>query len=83
MRSLCPRPRFVDYEFYIDNHNGVARLVPTTEDFDLDLDAIDKAINEKTKAVLINSPNNPTGRIYSAERLAPVGLFAPCQKQNL
>ena len=34
-------------------------------DFDLDVDAIEAAITPKTRAVLINSPNNPTGRVYS------------------
>jgi len=70
---IVPKPRFVDYEFYIDNHNGVTRLVPTTEDFDLDLEAIEQAITPRTKAVLINSPNNPTGRVYSAQRLQQLG----------
>jgi len=70
---IVPTPRFVDYEFYIDNHNGVTRLVPTTADFDLDLVAIEQAVTPQTKAVLINSPNNPTGRIYSAQRLQQLG----------
>jgi aspartate aminotransferase len=70
---LVPTPWFVDYLFYIDNHNGVARPVATTADFDLDLAAIEAAIGPRTKAVLINSPNNPSGRIYSAERLKGLG----------
>ena len=70
---IVPTPRFVDYEFYIDNHSGVSRLVPTTADFDLDISVIGQAITSKTKAVLFNSPNNPTGRIYSAERLHQLG----------
>ena len=40
-------------------------LVPTLEDFSLDLSAIESAITPKTAAVLINSPNNPTGKVYS------------------
>jgi len=66
---IVPSPYFVEYEFYIDNHGGVMRLVETTEDFTLDLEAIEKAITDKTKAVLINSPNNPTGVVYSADSL--------------
>lgn len=58
-------PFFVEYKFYIDNHGGVPREVWTRkEDFQLDLDAIEAAINEKTCAIIINSPNNPTGVIY-------------------
>lgn len=63
---IIPAPFFVEYKFYVDNAGGVPRVVPTREDFSLDLEAIRGALSEKTKAVLINSPNNPTGRIYDA-----------------
>ncbi len=66
-------PYFVEYNFYIDNHGGVAKVVTTTEDFDLDMKAIVGAINPKTKAIIINSPNNPTGQIYSAEAIHKLG----------
>jgi aspartate aminotransferase len=70
---VVPRPYFAEYGFYVDNHGGVLRTVPTTDDFALDLEAIGAAIGGKTRAVLINSPNNPTGRVYSAESLASLG----------
>jgi aspartate aminotransferase len=57
-------PFFVEFMFYIENHNGVMKLVETTEDFHLDVDAIEKAITQRTKAIIINSPNNPTGVVY-------------------
>jgi len=57
-------PFFVEYRFYVDNAGGETRIIPPREDFSLDLDAIGEAITEKTKAVLINSPNNPTGKVY-------------------
>ncbi len=66
-------PYFVEYTFYVDNHGGVAKIVPADADFNLDLAAIEAAIGSKTKAVLINSPNNPTGQMYSAEALAALG----------
>ena len=59
-------PCFVEYRFYVDNAGGVTKLVKTKSDFSLDLEAIDAAITEKTKIVLINSPNNPTGKVYDA-----------------
>lgn len=66
-------PYFVEYNFYVDNHGGVAKIVNTTDTFELDLEAIEKAVTEKTKAVIINSPNNPTGQVYSQESLNSLG----------
>ena len=66
-------PFFVEYHFYIDNHNGVVKVVPTDKEFNLDLTAIEQALSAKTKVVLINSPNNPTGQIYSAQSLQQLG----------
>ncbi len=66
-------PFFVEYKFYVDNHGGVSKVVATDENFDLDPAIIEAAINEKTKAIIINSPNNPTGQIYSKESLAELG----------
>ncbi len=61
---IVPKPFFVEYVFYIDNHCGKTVFVPTLGDFSLDLSAIEQAINPKTAAVLINSPNNPTGKVF-------------------
>ncbi len=70
---LTPVPCFVEYGFYADNHGGVLKTVPTHPDFSLDLDAMAAAITPRTKVVLINSPNNPTGQIYSRESLFRLG----------
>ena len=67
---IIPSPYFVEYNFYLDNHQGIPKVVPTHPDFSLNLDAIAESISEKTRAVLMNSPNNPTGRVYTAEELA-------------
>jgi aspartate aminotransferase len=66
-------PYFVEYNFYIDNHGGVPKVVNTDEDFNLDLEAIEAGLSEKTKVVLINNPNNPTGQVYSSESLQALG----------
>ena len=66
---ILPTPCFVEYRFYVDNAGGVSKLVKTNSDFSLNLEAIDGAITEKTKAVLINSPNNPTGKVYDASAI--------------
>ena len=70
---LTPIPCFVEYKFYADNHGGVLKTVQTTTDFELDLEAIAAAISKKTKAFLINSPNNPTGQVYSGASLKALG----------
>lgn len=67
-------PFFVEYKFYIDNHGGVSREVWTDrETFQLDLAAIEAAIGPNTRAILINSPNNPTGVIYPEASLRALG----------
>jgi aspartate aminotransferase len=66
-------PYFVEYHFYVDNHGGVAKVVPTTADFDLDLEALEAALTPRSKVVLINSPNNPTGVVYPATTLKQLG----------
>lgn len=70
---VVPTPCFVEYRFYVDNHGGEIRMVPTHSDFSLDLEAIEASITSRTKAVLINSPNNPTGQIYTADSLKALG----------
>ncbi len=66
---LIPAPYFVEYRFYVDNGGGVTRVVPTRDDFSLNPEAIEAGITARTKAVLINSPNNPTGKVYPREDL--------------
>jgi aspartate aminotransferase len=70
---ITPAPYFVEYGFYVDNHGGILKTVPTKSDFSLDLQPIQTAITPRTKAVLINSPNNPSGQIYSKESLLQLG----------
>ena len=66
---IVPCPYFVEYDHYIKNHGGKIIRVNTKTDFGLDSDTIKAALNEHTAAVLINSPNNPTGRIYTDEEI--------------
>jgi aspartate aminotransferase len=67
---IVPMPYFVEYPFYIDNYRGVVKFVKTNTDFSLNIEAIAEAINDNTKAVLINTPNNPTGKVYSERNIA-------------
>lgn len=66
-------PYFVEYGYYVSNHNGVAVVVHTQADFQPDLGVIEAAITPRTRAVIVNSPNNPTGVVYPAERLHALG----------
>jgi aspartate aminotransferase len=70
---ITPAPYFVEYNFYVGNHGGILKTVPTRSDFGLDIAAIEKAITPDTRAVLINSPNNPTGKIYTQKVLTELG----------
>ena len=62
-------PFFGEYVYYIDNHNGVPVIVPTLEDFRLDLAAIEAAVTPRTRGLILNSPNNPSGVVYSADQI--------------
>ncbi len=64
---IVPCPYFAEYDHYIHNHGAEICRVQTKEDFSLDVEAIKNALNEKTAAIIINSPNNPTGKIYSED----------------
>jgi len=76
-------PYFVEYRFYVDNHNGVIREVDTDPNFLPDMEAIAAAINPKTRAIILNSPNNPTGVVYSSEILARLGRLVAEKSQEL
>ncbi len=75
-------PYFVEYLFYINNHNGNGKLVHTNEDFSLNLAAIERALNQKTKAIIINSPNNPSGRVYDEKSLNLLGKILAKHRIN-
>jgi aspartate aminotransferase len=67
---IVPRPYFMEYRHYAANHGATLAEVDCLPGFDLDLEAIDAALSPKTAAVLINSPNNPTGKVYPAQTIA-------------
>ncbi len=66
-------PFFFEYAFYIDNHGGKCVTCPVdTSTFEPDPSILSGKINEKTKAVIINSPNNPTGAVYTERCLTEI-----------
>ncbi len=62
-------PHFPEYRFYVENHGGRVVFVETDERFQPDVERIARAITPRTKALILNSPNNPSGAVYSAETL--------------
>lgn len=63
-------PFFTEYTYFVSGNGGIPVVVPPDyRTFQPDLAALDAAINEHTKAVVLNSPNNPSGVVYTAETL--------------
>lgn len=67
---LVPSPFFPEYTHYVRNHGGSLKTVGTKNDFSLDVEALKAGITDKTSALIINSPNNPTGKIYTTADIA-------------
>ena len=65
-------PFFAEFIFYIENHNGKHIIVPPDNNFHPDLNIFEKSITKKTKAILINSPNNPSGIVYPAKLIEKI-----------
>ncbi len=76
-------PFFVEYKFYLDNHGGIPKVVSTREDFQLDIPTIEEAIGPKTKGIIINTPNNPTGVVYDAQSLGELGSMLKKKETEL
>ena len=62
-------PYFVEYLFYVRNAGGIPVVAESTEEFQLDVEAIRRAISPRTKVLILNTPNNPTGAVYPKEAL--------------
>lgn len=66
-------PYFPEYLFYVDNHGGLPRVVETDANFALDPAAIAAALGPRTRALILNSPHNPTGQVYEETALRELG----------
>lgn len=76
-------PHFVEYPYYIDNHGGVCRTAETNTDFTANIDNIAAKINSHTRAIIINSPNNPTGQVYSEKSLKSIAELLDKKSREL
>lgn len=79
---ISPSPFFPEYTHYVRNHGGILKTVNTKDDFSLDTQAIASALTDKTVAVIINSPNNPTGKIYSTTDIASLSQVLETHRQK-
>ena len=80
---LAIAPYFGEYRNYVGNHGGILHVVPSMpDDFTLDLAGLEKAIGPRTRALLINTPNNPTGQVYSRESLAALAALLACKSDE-
>ena len=66
-RFMILAPHFPEYTVFVKSAGGTPVTVPFDGDFQIDFDALSNAITEKTKAIIVNSPNNPSGVIYTRE----------------
>lgn len=76
-------PYFAEYKFYVGNSGGIPVVVETDEKFQIDLKALENAITARTKAVLINSPNNPTGVVYRENTLSDMAEVIKKKEKEL
>ena len=75
-------PFFGEYRNYVNNFDGKLVVVPTnTDTFEPDMQSLKDKINSKTKAIIINSPNNPTGIIYSEKVIQDLSKLL-CEKEE-
>ena len=77
-------PFFPEYRVFVESNGAKLVVVPPhTSDFQIDFDALEKAISKHTKGVIINSPNNPSGAIYSEETIQKLAaLLTKKSKEN-
>lgn len=76
-------PHFVEYRYYVDNHGGASVVAPTDKNFLPDLTTLEKLLSPRTRAVLVNSPNNPTGVLYPSSLLTALGeLLSRAQSKH-
>jgi aspartate aminotransferase len=75
-------PYFMEYNFYVENHGGKIAAAKTGPGFRPDLAALGEAVDENTRAVIINTPNNPTGVVYNHAELEAIGALLTARSRK-
>lgn len=76
-------PYFSEYNNYIENYNGIVKVIsPNLNNFEPNLNELKEKITNKTKAVLINTPNNPTGVVYSESTIKEISKILKEKEQE-
>ena len=76
-------PYFGEYRAYVNNFDGVlVEVSPNTVDFQPKLDEFEQKITPKTKAVIVNTPNNPTGVVYSEETIKKMAAIMEAKQKE-
>ena len=80
---LTFKPYFVEYGNYVGNYDGVLKAVPVDPvTFQPDPEALAAAVTEKTRAVIVNNPNNPTGVVYSEETVKKIAAVLEAKQKE-
>ena len=80
---IMPAPFFSEYVVYTEQAGGVPVIVPCRDDFQLDMDVLEKAITPKTRVLLLNSPNNPSGVVFRKETIQAVAALLTRKSREL
>lgn len=80
---IIPDPYFVPYPSQVELARGKAVILPTYEEegFQINIDRLEKLVTEKTRAIILNTPNNPTGSCLSLETMHKIAEF--CEKHDI
>ena len=81
---LVSAPFFGEYRFYVQNHGGILKTVPCRpEDFGPDIASLDAAVTPRTRALIVNSPNNPSGAVYSKKDLQELAAMLEAASRRI
>jgi len=81
-RVIILAPYFAEYDFYIEAHGGLVEMVQTDENFQIDVEAVEAVMGPDVEAVIMNSPNNPTGVVYPSAKIAELcGMLAAKEEE--